>query len=288
MILRLAALFILFGVLTCYSQTVKKVNSEYTYIAPETLSLDQAKKIALERAKIQVIADEFGTIISQTNFTDVKNRNGISSVDFQSVGVSDLRGEWIETIGEPTYTISYSDGMLSVMVRVSGKIRSLSKSYADISVKLLRNEPDIKFESSEFHNKDCLFVRFVTPIDGYLTIYLLDNDENAFCLLPYAKQSQGIYRVKANIEYLLFSKKACASTERNIVDEYIMTCGPTPEYNKIAVVFSDNHFVKSNDAGVSDLMPRQLPSKDFHRWVSKSRGSDLNMQYIEIPFKILP
>lgn len=286
--LPIGALLLLLSVMTCYSQTVKKVNSKYTYLAPETQSLDQAKKIALERAKIQVIAEEFGAVVSQTNFTDVKNHNGASSVDFQSIGMSDLRGEWIETIGEPKYTISYSDGMQSVGVEVCGKIRSLSKSYADISVKLLRNEPDVRFESSEFHNKDGLFIRFVSPIDGFLTIYLLDNEDNAFCLLPYARQSHGIFHVAANKEYMLFSKKVCPSVERNVVDEYVMTCGSTPEYNKIAVVFSDNHFVKSNDSGVSDLMPRQLSSKEFHKWVSKSRSSDLNMQYIEIPFKIVP
>lgn len=284
----LSVIFVLFCDIICFSQTVKKVKSEYTYLAPETQSVGQAKDIALERAKIQIIADEFGTTISQTNYTDVKNRNGISSIDFQSVGMSDLRGEWIETIGNPIYTISYSDGVQSVNVQVEGRIRSLSKSYADINVKLLRNQPDIRFESNEFHNNDDLFIRFVSPIDGYLTIYLLDEDGNAFCLLPYAKQSNGIFRVTANKEYMLFSKNNCSAVERNIVDEYIMTCGAIPEYNKIAIVFSDNHFVKSNDSGTTSLMPRQLPSKDFHKWVAKSRSSDLNMQYIEIPFKIIP
>lgn len=284
----LCAIFVLFSVIMCFSQSLKKVKSEYTYIAPETLSLGQAKDIALERAKIQIIAEEFGTTISQTNYTDVKNRNGRSSIDFQSVGMSDLRGEWIETIGQPVYTISYSDGVQSVNVRVEGRIRSLSNSYADINVKLLRNEPDVRFESNEFHNNDDLFIRFVSPIDGYLTIYLLDEDGNAFCLLPYAKQSNGIFLVSANKEYMLFSKKKCSSIEKNIVDEYVMTCGAIPEYNKIAIVFSDNHFVKSSDSETTSLLPRKLSSNDFHKWVAKSRCSDLNMQYIEIPFKIIP
>lgn len=281
-------IFIVLSALMCFSQTVKKVKSEYTFLAPESLSLEHAKDIALERAKMQIIADEFGTTISQTNYTNVNNRNGISSIDFQSVSMSDLRGEWIETIGNPIFSISYSEGIQSVNVQVVGRIRSLSKSYADINVKLLRNEPDTRFESKEFHNNDDLFIRLVSPIDGYITIYLLDEDGNAFCLLPYAKQSNGIFRVTANKEYMLFSKKNCPAVERNIVDEYIMTCGATPEYNKIAIVFSDNHFVKSNDSGTTSLMPRQLPSKDFHKWVAKSRCSDLNMQYIEIPFKIIP
>ena len=72
----------------------------------ENISLEEAKRIALERAKIQAIADEFGTIVSQSNTTLVSNRNGESSSDFFSLGGSEVKGEWIETIGQPEYEIS--------------------------------------------------------------------------------------------------------------------------------------------------------------------------------------
>ena len=67
-----------------FAQRTEKVRSEYIYHAPENLSLEEAKRIALERAKIQAIADEFGTIVSQSNTTLVSNRNGESSSDFFS------------------------------------------------------------------------------------------------------------------------------------------------------------------------------------------------------------
>lgn len=49
----------------CFSQQIKKVEGEYTYIVPENVDLEKAKHIALERLKIQLIADEFGTTVSQ-------------------------------------------------------------------------------------------------------------------------------------------------------------------------------------------------------------------------------
>ena len=96
------------------AQRTEKVRAEYIYHAPENISLEEAKRIALERAKIQAIADEFGTIVSQSNTTLVSNRNGESSTDFFSLGGSEVKGEWIETIDLPEYDINYEQGMLVV------------------------------------------------------------------------------------------------------------------------------------------------------------------------------
>lgn len=283
----LFAFFIFFSVVA-FSQTTKKVTAEYTYYAPETLSLEQAKEIALERAKAKIIADEFGAVVSQTNYTTIRNSDGNSAIDFQSIGYSDLRGEWIETIGDPTYNISYSDGMQSVNVKVKGKIREIINSYAQIRVKLLRNIPELSFESSEFRNNDDLFVHFISPINGFLSIYLIDNSETAFCLLPYARQSEGVFTIEANKEYILFSKSKSEFSDRLTIDEYVMTCGTAPEHNKLAIIFSENPFVKSSDIGVSNRLPRQLSACDLNNWLAKSRARDTKMQYIEIPFIIKP
>ena len=43
----------------CFSQKIKTVDGEYTYVVPENVNLDKAKYIALERLKIQLIEEEF-------------------------------------------------------------------------------------------------------------------------------------------------------------------------------------------------------------------------------------
>lgn len=91
----------------CFSQKIKTVDGEYTYVVPENVNLDKAKYIALERLKIQLIEEEFGATVSQSNSTLVKNNNGKSDVDFVSIGGSEVNGEWIETIGTPRYNIYY-------------------------------------------------------------------------------------------------------------------------------------------------------------------------------------
>lgn len=55
------------------SSKIEKVHGEYTYHVPDNVSLEEGKRTALERAKIQALADAFGTLVSQNNSTIVKN-----------------------------------------------------------------------------------------------------------------------------------------------------------------------------------------------------------------------
>ena len=122
------ALFIfslLLSSLTVFAQKMKTVEGEYTYHAPENVTMEQAKRTALDRAMIQALADEFGTIVSQSNATRVENKNGQTDIDFLSIGGSEVKGEWIETIGEPQYNIRYEGDMLIVSVKVKGKAREI-------------------------------------------------------------------------------------------------------------------------------------------------------------------
>ena len=263
--------------LSVCAQSTKKVETSYIYRAAESVSIEQAKRIALERAQLEVIANTFGTKISQHNSTWVTNRNGESNVDFLNISSSDIQGEWIETIGEPQFDISYEQGMLIVKCYVRGVIREITTSAVDISAKLLRNGQEDRFESTEFKSGDDLFLSFSSPVDGYLAVYLLDDDNNAYCLLPYRNQSDGIYRVSANKKYLFFSESAVPIEERSIVDEYVMTCERTYETNQIYIVFSPNPFVKANDKDNGDVLPRELDARSFQKWLAKIRKKDVNM-----------
>lgn len=179
--------------LLAVAQRVEKVRAEYLYHAPENISLEEAKRIALGRAKLQAIADAFGTVVSQSNFTSASNRNGQSEVDFFSLGGSEVKGEWIETIGEPRYDISFEQGMLMVKASVCGKIREIISVFVDIKAKLLRNGTENRFESSEFRSGDNLYLSFQSPVDGFLLVYLIDYTVGtAYCLLPYTRQKKSL------------------------------------------------------------------------------------------------
>ncbi|MDE5987479.1 MAG: DUF4384 domain-containing protein [Prevotella sp.] len=269
----LLLLSVLFA-LPVFSQKMKTVEGEYTYHAPENVTLEEAKRIALDRAKIQALADVFGTIVSQTNATHVQNRNGSSDIDFLSIGGSEVKGEWIETVGEPQYDISYEQGMLVVKVSVKGKAREIVSAQIDIKAKVLRNGTEDKFESDGFRDGDDLYLSFVSPVSGYLAVYLVDAEQKAYCLLPYRSQTDGIYKVEANRRYVFFNIKEAPPQERQYVDEYVMTCSRSSEYNQIYVIFSPQPFAKAVDSSSSETLPRELGLEDFQKWLVNIRRKD--------------
>ena len=262
------------------SQKIKTVEGGYTYYAPENVTLEDARRTALDRAKIQALADAFGTIVSQTNATRVENSDGKSSTDFLSIGGSEVKGEWIETIEEPKYDISYDQGMLVVKVSVKGRAREIVSAQIDFKVRVLRNGTEDKFESSDFRSGDDLYLSFMSPVSGYLAVYLVDAERNAYCLLPYRNQTDGIYRVEANRRYVFFSEKHVAREDVSFVDEYTMTCSHSSETNIIYVIFSPNAFCKAVDNRSADTLPRELPFSDLQKWLANCRVKDKDMRMV--------
>ena len=110
----LSILFISCICLSSFAQKTVKVKGAYTYYAPENVTLEEAKRTALERAKITAIADVFGTLVTQNNSTILINKNGKSDSQFFSLGGSEVKGEWIETTKGPIYDVSYENGILVI------------------------------------------------------------------------------------------------------------------------------------------------------------------------------
>ena len=272
--------------LSTFAQKMKTVEGEYTYYVPENVTPEQARRTALERAQIQAIADEFGTIVQQSNSTRIQTNGSESTTDFFSIGGSEVKGEWIETIGKPEYDISYEQNMLIVTCRVKGKAREIIMSPIDFQARVLRNGTDDKFEDDDFKSGDDLYLSFQSPVNGYLAVYLIDSGERAFCLLPYRSQTDGIYPVEANRRYLFFHTDEAPPAERPYVNEYVMTCERSSEHNVIYVVFSPNQFAKASDSSTNELLPRELPYDDFQKWLAKCRKHDHDMIPRRIPITI--
>ena len=196
-ILTLAATLLL-SVVTALSQKTKTAEATYIYYGQENETIAQVKQKALERERLQAIEDAFGSVVMQSNSTVITNENGKTDSKFYSVGGSEVKGEWIETIGEPEYQVEIKQNALVVTVKVRGRARPIVSQRADLDIKILRNGIEDKFEDADFRNGDDLFLSFRSPVDGYLAIYLVDSEPRAYCLLPYREQKDGIYRVEAN------------------------------------------------------------------------------------------
>lgn len=249
-----------------HAQKVQKVTATYTYYAPENVTLEEAKRTALDRAKIQAIADAFGTLVTQSNSTLVTNQNGESNSQFYSLGASEVKGEWLETTKVPTYNISYEDNMLIVSVEVSGHIREIVDIGIDFMAKILRNGTEEKFESNDFRNGDDMYLYFKSPVDGYLLAYLYDETTNQVVrILPYIGNSNGYMPIKGDNEYVFFKKSKITDYD---VDEYTITASQTIEFNTIYIIFSRKEVTKANDkSDKSQDGMRVLRYEDFNKWL---------------------
>lgn len=264
--------------LVAVAQKTERVTATYTYYAPEEVSIAEARRVALQRAQLQAIADAFGTIVTQTNATTVKNENGKSDVSLLSLGASEVKGEWLRTDGEPEYEIAYEDGMLAVTVRVKGVIREIVNAAVDFQARVLCNGTEDRFEQDRFRNGDDLYLSFQSPVDGYLTVYLLDAEGTAYCLLPYRGDTGGRVAVKGNRRYVFFSVDDVPAGEQGMVDEYVMTCGNREELNQIYVIFSPQLFTKAVDYAGEGVQPRELPYEEFQQWLFNCRKQDREMR----------
>ena len=284
----LAILLLLLGADRCMAQRVKEVSAEYTYVTSADVSVTEAKRTALERARLQALADEFGTTVSQTNTTQIKNTSGgKSSLDFLSLGSSEVKGEWLHDTRQPEYEIKFEDNNLIVHVTVSGKAREIVSAAVDISAFILRNGKERKFESEEFKDGDDLYLLFKSPVAGYVAVYLVDDAKTAYCLLPYSGDDDGQQPVEAGREYVFFdSGKAPEPELAAITDELTMTCSKAMEHNEVYIIFSSIPFVKAMNGRADERLPRSLSADDFHRWLTKNRVKDKNMVVVNRLIKV--
>lgn len=263
-----------------WAQNIKKVSATYTYYAPETISIEEAKRTALERAKIQAIAEEFGSVVSQNTSTLITNKNGESDTQFFSIGGSDVKGEWIETIGEPIYDIKFENQFLVVSCTIKGRAREIESAKIEFVAKPLRNGTSLKFEATEFKDGDDLYLYFRSPIDGFLSVYLLDETEQmVYSILPYKSEKITASPVKGEKDYIFFSIKDTELEQRGNVDEYTLTCNREKEFNTLYVLFSPSEIGRKVgfDSEFEDK-PNNIPYIDFKKWLSKSMAKNKHLQ----------
>lgn len=238
---------------------------------------DEARANALMRAKIQAVEDHFGTTVQQNNATQVIANGSDSKIQFHSQSESEVRGEWVETVGTPQFKVWYESGLV-VKVTLRGYIRPIEDASTLFDVKILCNGTATRFERADFRDGDDLFMQFTSPVDGYIAVYLSDF-QNVYCLLPYPDDNGNASPVKGGKTRVLFSYDHRDTGES--VKQYHMTCDGGTESNMIYVCFSTNSFDKAIDAANGRQLPRMLSVADFHKWLSRCRRNDRAFQVKE-------
>ena len=278
------SIILLITALICHAQKVVSVSGEYRYLVPENVSITDAKNIAIEKARNEAMAAEFGTLVSQTSTNMMKTVDGKLETEFVSMGGTESKGIWLGDTKEPEVKVLFENDVMVVEAKVWGKAREIKNSDTELEITLLCNG----VEGERFKDKDKFSIDFKTASKGYVAIFLRDDviDDPIFCLMPYNNENGEPREVKGNTVYTFLSKKDPhypLTMEKNgktyKMPPTTLTTEKAVEFNKIIIVFSKNKFTLplSEDG---KYVP-ETPTDKFYKWLRKNSINDETMQVVE-------
>ncbi len=139
---------------TSQGQKIKRVEGESKLRQENHITRDEVISIAIEQAKINAIERVFGTYVEQQ--IDMTIDDGITS--FNIIGTTKVKGEWIETTGEPDISTHIRKektqyGMQDVTwvsCKIKGKVRAIiPRAMLDYEI---LNAPNIQARTRSFIN----------------------------------------------------------------------------------------------------------------------------------------
>ncbi|MBR6550842.1 MAG: DUF4384 domain-containing protein [Paludibacteraceae bacterium] len=267
--------------LVSFASDIKPISITYEYISDNPNETpEQAEQTAIQLAKQKALEENFGLDVVGITSTIQRSRQeggqATATSDVFSIKETSVRGEWIETIEEKILQTTFEQGFWHVRVFVKGKARNHSTDKPQIKYAFINNAHD-RQNRDQYYDGDNIYLRFASPVSGALCVYLVDAEQNAYCLLPYQTATKGYQMVEANQDYLFFS----FATDKD-ADEYELTCMQSSEQNALYVIFSPNTFTKALDkqAGKNwrdDQLPRFLSYEDLMKWLAQNQTRDKNM-----------
>ena len=283
-----------------YGQKTFRTQGEAQVRMEDSMSKQEARNNAKQKAMINAIEAVLGTYVEQETNIDVEG----GETSFKIIGNTKVKGEWIETkdenYTEDTRIVKGEFGNeieIWVTCKISGKVREIVKASLNFEILTLNCE-STTCRQTDFRNDESMYVHFRSPSAGNLSIYLQEGDE-VFRLLPYAQMKDEYINavpILPDNSYLFFSAKQnhdyFPGFAYSMVDELELYTEKDKEYMKMIIVFSTKPFIKPilNDGKVveeSYAMPKSLPLAEFEDWIVKNRiyNSDFNYKEINISIK---
>lgn len=276
---------------------IKNIQGEYVHVVLSNESQREAMIVAENKARVRALKDAFGTIIQEVMVS--KYDSETEQMKIVKEGKNIIAGKWLADTRNPEFEVlEYGK---KIKVKVWGKAKAVKTTSHNCKIELLREELKPAIENVgiyEYYDKDHFYVKFISPISGYLAIYGMEMSigedvnrasDEAYRLLPYSKSVESVYYIEPNKEYILFSPKNPNGEEtKNQVNSYRFTqSGNGLVYNRLYFVFSPNEFARPADKSAQKmktgqfLLPRSLSYDSFNNWLLQMESLD-DQLYVEM------
>ncbi len=258
------------------AQRTAPVNGTATLIVGDNdnITFRDARARCIEMAKAEAIKQRFGELVSSDVVSSYSESNGErNSSQYMDVTESSAKGTWLGDSRDPEISVLYVDGKLHFKAEVWGEAREIVQSQIDLKWDIMRNKDEQRKEKTTvFNSGDRIFVDFRTPVDGYLAIYLVEDNGEASCLLPYHPDATGRFSVQSGYQYMFFDKQYSYNKYH-----YNPTTKQAETSAQIVLVFSPNPFTKCNDISRGPKYAPYVPDKDLHKWLLRIQKEDSEM-----------
>lgn len=262
------------------------VTGEATYYDNGHHSKVECMRLAAEQARVDALAREFGTIVTQDIVQTDRIRTGRETNDLLAVSMTEVKGEWLGDTREPEYEFSYDkDQNMVVKCTVRGTARAITNEAIAFETSALRNGIHSANADTRFRDGDEMYLYFLGSADGYLTVWLEDESRTVYNLLPYPRDPKSEVKVKRYQEYTFFNA-ALGKGMFGPEEELVLTAPDETEYNRLYVVFSPNSY--SRPPMSADGALPSLPSDEFSKWLMRMRRNDPKMGVKSINIEISP
>lgn len=222
-------------------KSIDDAHAKYRYTASESMSMQEAKKIAVEKTRELAITRAIG--------------NG-------------KKGKWVVDTKDPVVKTSLNDdGGIVIECEVWGEVIEIAQNTVKLDWRILVGSPDGD-EGDTFFSGDAMYIYFKSPVSGYVAAYLLDGSDYAYCLVPYIGADNDRMKVNSGRAYTLLQR----STEQNGKISTIMTTDKESESNEVVLIFSTNPFTKCMGKIMSNIYCSNI--KHYNSWLENLQEKD--------------
>lgn len=272
--------FLLIGCSTALLAQNKLVSGcgEYSFIQPDNITRDEAKKYAIARAKDDAFIGVYGENLSSSQVLKTEDKNGSAKTSFSEYTELTRDYEWMEDIKEPvlTYEMDAVTGQTRITAKVCGKFRKLG-AQTDLTASVLCNG----LEKEIFRSGDTVSILFKAAEDGYLSIFSKEESGLAYSWLPYVNEDGKPRQIKRNKGYSLVCQEDPLFPLPQIQGPIILVTDHESEEVIVWLVFSTYEYALPTMEYDSENEIYFIRTEDFERWYYKSRNKDPNLQRLE-------
>lgn len=272
-------IILLFYCVTIVSaQRVATVCGEYRYVVPGEIPLNKAKQIAIDKARNEAIANEFGQVVSQSINTSIQSSEAKSSIQLNSYASTESKAIWLTDTKEPEVNVIYENNTMVIIASVCGKARELKSAKIELMMQIINKG----IETERFKNNDEVAIRFKSPVNGYIAIFFRNDVTGIiYCMLPYENEDGTARKIKSNKEYIFLSSDDPLYPYQEAT---ILITDKTIEFGTFILVFSKETF--SLPISEQGKFVPELPLDNFQKWLRRNRINDDTMQTIEKTIEI--